>query len=239
MWDEFDPHEPFDTPPPWAGRYFDEAWDEDWIIWPPYVDGGIASGNFSEKEGRHVRANYGAKLSMIDHWFGQILDRFDEQNLWDDTALIVCTDHGHYLGDEREGRDIWGKPGVPQYEPLGHTPLLVSWPGKAGGGVCEALTTNVDIFATVADIFDAEVVQTTHGRSMAPLLTGEADAIRDWALGGVFGGVGPGDRRPTQVRPGRYWRELPRCRCGPTGGPPCHSAISACPDCPLPTIEPG
>ncbi len=187
--DEFDPHEPFDTPAPWAGCYHEEPWgNEEWIIWPPYIDGGIASGHFSEKEGRHVRANYGAKLSMIDHWFGQILNRFDEQSLWEDTALIVCTDHGHYLGDEREGRDIWGKPGVPQYEPLGHTPLLISWPGKPGGGTCEALTTNVDIFATVADIFDAEVKQTTHGRSMAPLLSGEADSIREWALGGVFGG---------------------------------------------------
>ena len=26
-------------------------------------------------------------------------------------------------------KDIWGKPGVMQYEPLGHTPLLVHWPG--------------------------------------------------------------------------------------------------------------
>ena len=24
--DEFDPHEPFDTPPPWSGMYFDEPW---------------------------------------------------------------------------------------------------------------------------------------------------------------------------------------------------------------------
>ena len=79
--------------------------------------------------------------------------------------LIVCTDHGHYLGEEREGRDIWGKPGVPQYEPLGHTPLLVTWPGQPGGQVCDALTTNVDIFATVADIFDAEVVS-AHPRTV-------------------------------------------------------------------------
>ena len=75
--DEFDPHEPFDTPAPWAGRYFDEPWDEEWIIWPPYIDGGIASGAIDEREARHVRANYGAKLTMIDHWFGHILDAFD------------------------------------------------------------------------------------------------------------------------------------------------------------------
>jgi arylsulfatase A-like enzyme len=186
--DEFDPHEPFDTPAPWAGTYHDGEWDDDWIIWPPYADGAIRNGTFTAAEGAHVRANYGAKLSMIDHWFGKVLDAFDEQDLWEDTALIVCTDHGHYLGEEREGRDIWGKPAVPQYEPLGHTPLLIHWPGVDGGGSVDALTTNVDLFATIADVFDAEVEHRTHGCSMVPLLTGASSSIREWALGGYFGG---------------------------------------------------
>ena len=185
--DEFDPHEPFDTPEPWASRYHDEPWAEDWIIWPPYADGAITKGDFTEAEGRHVRGNYGAKLSMIDEWFGRILDAFDTNELWDCTALIVCTDHGHYLGEMRNGRDIWGKPSVPQYEPLGHTPLLVHWPGVVGGGTCDALTTNVDLFATVADIFDASVKQPTHGHSLAPLITGQVSQIREWAIGGYYG----------------------------------------------------
>ena len=185
--DEFDPHEPFDTPEPWAGRYEDEPWVGDRMIWPPYVEGGVAKGVLDEAEGRHIRANYGSKLSMIDHWFGRILDRFDEQGLWDDTALILCTDHGLYLGDERGGNDIWGKPGVPQYEPLGHTPLLISWPGRPGGGTVDALTTNVDLFATIADAFGATVDHATHGRSLVPLVRGEVDHVREWAIGGVWG----------------------------------------------------
>ena len=40
--DEFDPHEPFDTPEPWAAMYDDEPWDDDRLIWPPYIVGGIA-----------------------------------------------------------------------------------------------------------------------------------------------------------------------------------------------------
>lgn len=186
--DEFDPHEPFDTPEPWAGKYFDEPWEEDWIIWPPYIAGAIERGVLTEREARHIRANYGAKLSMIDHWFGRILDAFDQQGLWEDTALIVCTDHGHYLGEVRDGHDIWGKPGVPQFEPLGHTPLLIHWPGAAApAGTCDALTTNVDLFATIADAYDAEVGHRTHGTSLLPLLDGSATAVRDWAIGGVWG----------------------------------------------------
>ncbi len=137
--DEFDPHEPFDTPAPWRGKYDAEPWDEAAIIWPPYTNGGISKGLITEAEGRHIRANYGSKLSMIDHWFGEIVASLTERGLWDTTAVIVCTDHGHYFGEVRDGHDIWGKPGVPQFEPLGHTPLLIHWPGVTGGGTCDAL----------------------------------------------------------------------------------------------------
>ena len=197
--DEFDPHEPFDTPEPWQGMYDDEPWPgehgDELMIWPPYVVGGIADGHITAAEGRHIRGNYGSKLSMIDHWFGKIIEAFDQQDLWDDTALIVCTDHGHYLGDERQGpngrTDIWGKPGVPQFEPLGHTPLLIHWPGaepaSGAGQTCDALTTNVDLFATIADVFDVSVGHRTHGTSLVPLLDGRSSSVRDWAIGGVWG----------------------------------------------------
>jgi arylsulfatase A-like enzyme len=185
--DEFDPHEPFDTPEPWVGNYETEPWTDPLLIWPPYAIGPQKDGHLAERQARHIRANYGSKLSMIDHWFGQLLDALDERDLWDDTVVIVCTDHGHYLGEERFGRDIWGKPGVPQFEPLGHTPLLIHWPAATGGSTCDALTTNVDLFATLADLFGVEVPQRTHGRSLVPLLDGTADSVREWALGGVFG----------------------------------------------------
>jgi arylsulfatase A-like enzyme len=183
--DEFDPHEPFDTPAPWRGRYEDEPWDDDDIIWPPYAIGAQERGELSLDEARHIRANYGSKLSMIDHWVGLVLDSLADR--WDDTAVIICTDHGHYLGDHREGTDIWGKPAVPQYEPLGHTPLLIHWPGVSGGGTCDALTTNVDLHATLCSIFGVEPGPGTHGHSLAPLLDGSAARVRDWAIGGVFG----------------------------------------------------
>jgi hypothetical protein len=184
--DEFDPHEPFDTPEPWASRYDDE-WDVGrdgpHLVWPPYATNVIAQGYLSERQAAQTRAMYGSKLSMIDHWFGSVLDAIDRQALWDDTAIIVCTDHGLFLGE----RDIWGKPSLPFFEPFGHTPLLVAWPGAAPGA-CAALTTNVDIHATVRDIFDAPShAYRLHGHSIAPLLDGSTMAIRDYALMGIWG----------------------------------------------------
>jgi arylsulfatase A-like enzyme len=184
--DEFDPHEPFDTPEPWASRY-DADWGGPRLVWPPYGVGLQAQGKLEERAARQLRASYGAGLSMIDHWLGRLLDTIEELGLYEDTMIVLCTDHGHYLGDTTAaGLDIWGKPGVPFYEPLGHTPLMISCPGL-GPGTIDALTTNVDIHATLADLFGAEPEHRTHGRSLIPLVTGRVTSIREHALAGIWG----------------------------------------------------
>jgi arylsulfatase A-like enzyme len=181
--DEFDPHEPFDTPEPYASMY-DDSWTEpDHLVWPPYAVGAVQRGVLSEREAHQVRAQYGGKLTMIDTWFGRLLDTLEADHRFDDTVVIVCTDHGHFLGE----KDIFGKPGCPVYEPLGHIPLLVAWPGVEGGTTRDALTTNVDLHATLRDLFGVDATHRTHGRSLAPLLRGETSSVRDWALSGVWG----------------------------------------------------
>lgn len=179
--DEFDPHEPFDTPEPYASMY-DDTWEGPHLIWPPYAKAARAEGVLTDREAHQIRACYGAKLTMIDHWLGRLLDTIDRHELWADTAVVVCTDHGHYLGE----RDIWGKPPVPLFEPLSHLPLLVSWPGL-GPGTVDALTTTVDLHATLLDVFGATARHRTHGRSLVPLLEGGRGQVRDYVLAGVWG----------------------------------------------------
>ena len=184
--DEFDPHEPFDTPEEWATRY-DDSWEGPHLTWPPYAIDAYKQGILSERDARQIRAQYGGKLSMIDHWLGRVLDALDATNAWEDTAVILCTDHGHYLGDtDVHGRDVWGKPGLPVYKPLGHIPMLVSWPGVSPT-TNDALTTSTDIHATIAEVFGAPVKHTAHGKSLVPVLAKEQSQVRDWLLTGVWG----------------------------------------------------
>ena len=53
--------------------------------------------------------------------------------------------------------------------------------------MCNALTTNVDLHATIADVFGVVPRGVTHGSTLAPLVRGEVAQVREWALGGVFG----------------------------------------------------
>ena len=70
--DEFDPHEPFDTPERWAAKY-DPDWEGPHLIWPPYAIGAKARGVLDDRQARQIRSQYGAKLPMIDHWLGKLL----------------------------------------------------------------------------------------------------------------------------------------------------------------------
>ena len=143
----------------------------------------IEKGVLTEEQAFQVRANYGAKLSMIDHWFGKVLDAMDRNNLWDDTALFIVTDHGHYLGERNE---TFGKPMSPIFNLLGHIPMLVHWPGVDAGSR-QALTTSVDVHATLVDLFNLDVEHRTHGVSLRSIIEGQEENVRDHMLQGYFG----------------------------------------------------
>jgi arylsulfatase A-like enzyme len=192
MVDEFDPHEPFDTPLPYAHLYNEDR-EAGMAIWPPYLVDAVAGGHLDPTKARHIRGNYGAKLTMIDHWFGRLTAAIDKAGLADNTGVVLCTDHGHYLGEH----DIFGKPSAPVYSELGKIPLLVRWPGQAHRDI-DALTTSVDVHATIADLFGASVEHPTHGRSLLPLIEGRATSVREFALFGYWGrhvGITDGQHR--------------------------------------------
>ena len=62
--------------------------------------------------------------------------------MWDDTALIVTTDHGFLLGEH----DWWAKIVMPCYNEVAHIPLFFHHPEfqQPGGQRCDALTQTID-----------------------------------------------------------------------------------------------
>jgi len=122
----------------------------------------------------------------------------DDFNLWDDTAIIVTTDHGHFLGEHG-----WlGKPICPAYQTIAHIPLIIHLPGgKRGGERIDALTTTVDLYPTILAWFGLEPPRPVHGRSLIPLLEGRVEKVRDYVLYGWWGrGVNYTDGQYTYLR---------------------------------------
>ncbi|WP_375451679.1 sulfatase [uncultured Devosia sp.] len=183
--ESFDVHEPFEVPEPYASMYGDGAARDRFTLWPPYQDAAQQAEFLAQappEEIAFVRAQYGAKLTMADHWFGTLLETLDEQNLWDDTMVIVTTDHGHDLAD----RFGFGKQ-FPHFDSHANIPLLVWHPTFPGNGrAVSGLTGTVDIFASVLDAAGVQLPPHTHSRSVLPMLS-DADRGRDVVLYGTFG----------------------------------------------------
>lgn len=184
--ESFDVHEPFHVPEPYRSLYYGGDDPEKHTLWPPYQDPRREAAfvdQASEADRAFVRDQYRGKVTMLDTWFGELLDTFDEQDLWDDSVIIVTTDHGHDLCE----RGSFGKQ-YPHYDTHANIPLLVWDPRHPGGGRGIAdLTTTVDLFATILDVAGVPVPPGTHGVSLLPLLAGDRSRARRGVLYGTFG----------------------------------------------------
>lgn len=174
----FDPHEPFYAPEEFRDR-FPTNYSGPVYDWPRYR----RASHETPDEAASLRANYAALVALCDAQLGRLLDEFDRTNMWEDTALIVTTDHGFLLGEH----DWWGKNRMPFYNEIAHIPLMVHIPGQPGASRSTALSQNIDVMATLLDVFGIAQPETVQGSSLIPALNG-ADG-REIALYGIFGGA--------------------------------------------------
>ena len=173
----FDPHEPFFSyekykklyPHEYSGPQFD---------WPDY-----APVTQTPEQVAHARCEYSALLSMCDASLGRVLDKFDEKDMWKDTMLIVCTDHGYMLGEH----GFWAKNYMPPYEEVVHTPLFI-WDPRSGvrGQRRKSLVQTIDIPVTLLNFFGAPVPPDMQGRDLAGVIESDSP-VREDALFGWFG----------------------------------------------------
>jgi arylsulfatase A-like enzyme len=188
----FDPHEPFHTPKRFRER-FPTGYTGPTLDWPPYARVGETAEEIEE-----LRANYAATLTMCDELIGRLLDRMDRDRMWEDTALVVTTDHGFLLGEH----DWWAKNVMPCYNEVAHIPLFVHHPAAAAhaGERRRSLTQTIDLMPTFMDCFGAKVPPEVMGHSLLPMLH-EDRPVRETAIYGVFGSaVNVTDGRHTYLR---------------------------------------
>jgi len=186
--DTFDPHEPWDPPRHYTELY-DPGYEGEEVIYPAYAP----CDYLSQAELKHVRALYAGEVTLVDAWVGRLLRRIDELGLRDSTAVIFTTDHGFCHGEHglmgksviREGFSAH----VPLWEEIARIPLLVRVPaspmrapGLAAGSRGEAIVQPPDITATIYDLAGVEAPASVQGRSFLPVLRGEGDYLRDFAV---------------------------------------------------------
>lgn len=175
----FDPHEPFCSPQRFHDMYPDD-YHGPLFDWPGYCPV-----KETPEQVEHCKNNYRALVSMCDHSLGRVLDAMDEHAMWDDTMLIVWTDHGFLLGEH----GCWAKGWPPMYEEISHTPFFV-WdprsPQSAGQRRGALVQPSIDLAPTILDYFGLPATPRMLGKNLRPVIERDT-AVRQAAIFGQHG----------------------------------------------------
>ncbi len=177
-----DPHPPFTPPASYYNRYVERDL-------PAPVVGDWAREHDGQKRGYHrdtyfmdlpehdihtTRAAYYGMINFIDDQLGRLFQF--ARWLHEDTLIVLSADHGEMLGDHHRFRKL-----VP-YEASARIPYIVRAPGDWGiphGAVCESPVGLQDVMPTILDAVGLDVPDSCTGKSLMPVVRGEATGVRD------------------------------------------------------------
>ncbi len=131
-----------------------------------------AAGNiadWTDDDFRTVRATYWGMISEVDAQIGRVLDALKTTGAWDNTLVILTSDHGEMMGDHRS----LGKFGY--FEQSYHIPLIVRDPARADGHGrrVDELSESVDVLPTLLSACGAASPGHLDGRSLVRFLDGD------------------------------------------------------------------
>lgn len=186
------PHEPWDTPEPYASMYDPEDM-------PPAIPrqsaGDRPSGHldrlmervnptFEPGEIGRLRANYAGNVTLIDDQIGEILDAIEGRGELENTIIVHTSDHGEMNGDHGliyKSNFLNGAVRIP---------LLVRTPDSSNAGtVSESPVEWMDIGPTLVELVGGELQHRQFGKSLCPALTDPEATHRDFAISEIEGEI--------------------------------------------------
>ncbi|MEM6756675.1 MAG: sulfatase [Planctomycetota bacterium] len=197
----FDPHEPFHTTREFKDLYAEhyERWssiDGRHTDWPEYRK---VYPDEKPEIVNHMRTQYAALASMCDARLGDVMDAFDRHGLWDDTMLVVWTDHGFFLGEN----DCWAKMHMPWWDVNARTPLFVHDPrhpeaaGQRRGALVQPA---IDLAPTLLHFFGLETTPDMLGKDLELVIADDTPVREAGLFGGHGGHVNVTDGRHVYMR---------------------------------------
>ena len=193
----WDPHTPYDHPESHGNPFADRP-TEGWVTQslldeqnasfgphgasnvPGYTDvlpKGWRMGAGQIRDLADVKAHvdgYDTGVHYADLYIGKLIKDLQEMGLYEDTAILLCADHGENLGE----LNVWGDHHTAD-QATNRLPLIVRWPGvtdaQAGTSRRELLY-HIDLTATLVELIGGEQPAGWDGLSFAPTLLSEGEA---------------------------------------------------------------
>lgn len=176
------PHAPFDPPQRYLDMFPREETDD-------FLIGETEHPLSGETKQRMwtLRRSYKAMTKLVDDQIGRVLDKLEAMGVLENTVILFTTDHGEMLGDHgRFQKSI-------HWHPATVVPTAIRHPAHLHG---HRVTTPVELTDLTATILDAAGLDPHRalskswpayhdrvpGRSLLPLVRGDAEGVREWAF---------------------------------------------------------
>lgn len=204
------PHVPFLAPDKYFAMYpktdlkFTPASLEFWQTAPKiaqtkrYEGFGFEFGAANDDLRRDYMQAYHACISFIDEQIGLVLESLHQSGHWEDTIVVLTSDHGYLLGE----KFMWGK--VMLFETCDRVPLVIRVPPSVekgatkAGSISESIVELVDLFPTLAALCEVDPPAELQGSSLVPILKDASKSIKEVAYTVVSRGTSLGKAIRTQ-----------------------------------------
>jgi len=124
---------------------------------------------------------YDSEIAKMDKAIGAILDLLREEEVLDETVIIVSGDHGEAIGEQ----GMYFEHGV-AVDAVANLPLMVRWPGVTDSGRrCGEMVYQYDFMATIMDLLDIDIPRNWEARPFTPALCGEEFEGRPYVVYGM------------------------------------------------------
>jgi iduronate 2-sulfatase len=118
----------------------------------------------SDAYARKLRHAYYAAASYADAQIGKVLTALKASGLEKNTIVILWTDHGWHLGDDR----VWGKHTL--FDWALRSVLMVKTPQTKKGIISQKIISAVDVYPTLMELCGLSMPHQTDGKSFVRLL---------------------------------------------------------------------
>ncbi len=163
--DSYDPHEPWDAPEEYVKMYDDEPYN----LQEPFSVIYGPSDYLKERELARMKARYSAEVTMVDRWLGSFLDTMRELNLFENTLLVLLSDHGVAHGEH----GYTGKPSYVLWPEITDVPFFIRHPGgKMAGQTSDYHASTHDVAPTILGFLGIEPPGGMEGQDLSVLFGG-------------------------------------------------------------------
>jgi arylsulfatase A-like enzyme len=206
----FDPHKPFDPPPPYNTLYHLEGGRKTASSILANYDCAHTLSNKDWETAKQAALNYAGEISYMDHHVGRLLYYLRQRGILDNALLVVTSDHGENFWEHMP----YFHHGTATYQTTMHGICLIRLPkGNRGGDIIEQLTSSIDITPTVLHYLNLPVTEdidgkvldlsTSTGTLSNNTLYGQATLTRPWKAPEITTGW-PHTNKARCIREGNY-----------------------------------